>query len=42
MTKVKSSTAKYNGKTPPRDKTLGIDSDIRLYDIEDGDKTEEG
>ena len=36
---VKASTAKPNGKTTTRDKTLGFDPDISFYEIEDGDKT---
>ena len=39
---VKASTAKPSIKPPPGDKTLGIESAIRLYAIEDGDDTEEG
>ena len=39
---VKASTSKPNSKPPPGDKTLGIDPDNRFYEIEDGDKTEEG
>ena len=39
---VKASTAKPNGKPPPGDKTLGLDSLIRFYEIEDGDNTEKG
>ena len=38
---VKASAANNNGKPPPGDKTLGVDPDIRFYEIEDGDKTEE-
>ena len=37
---VKASTAKNNGKPPPENEPLGIDPDIRFYEIEDGDKTE--
>ena len=29
-------------KPPPGDKTLGLQIDIRFYEIEDSDKTEEG
>ena len=36
---VKASTAKPNGKTTTRDKTLVFDPDISFYEIEDGDKT---
>ena len=39
---VKDSSAKTLGKTPPGDKTLGLDPEIRFYAIEDGDDTEEG
>ena len=39
---VKASAAKPPGKFPPGHKTLGIDPAIHLYDIEDGDLTEEG
>ena len=39
---VMASTARPNGKTPPRDKTLGIEPEICFYGIEDGDKTKEG
>ena len=38
---VKASTSKRNGKPPPGDKSLGIDSSIRFYEIEDSDNTEE-
>ena len=37
---VKASTAKPLVKPPPGDKTFGIVSDIRLYEIEDGDDTD--
>ena len=33
---VKDSASKPLGKTPPGDKTFGIDPDIRFYAIEDG------
>ena len=33
---------KPSGKPTPRYKILGIDPDIDLYAIEDGDETEEG
>ena len=36
---VKDSADNPSGKPPHRDKTLGIDPTIRLYDIEDGDDT---
>ena len=39
---VKASAAKPLGKPPPGDKTLGLDTAICLYIIEDGDETEEG
>ena len=39
---VKASIAKPNGKPTPGDKSLGIDTDIRLYEIEYSDNTEEG
>ena len=39
---MKASTAKPLGNPPTRDKTFGIDPDIRYYELEDGDKTEEG
>ena len=39
---VKASTAKPDNTPPPGDKTLGIEPDIRFYEIEDSDKTEEG
>ena len=29
------------GKPPPGDKTHGIEPDIRFYELEDGDNTEE-
>ena len=34
---VKASAAKPSGKPLPGNKTLGIEPDIRFYDIEDGD-----
>ena len=39
---VKASTHKILGKSLPGDKTCGIDPDIHLYGIEDGDETEKG
>ena len=39
---VKASEAKPLGKPPPGDKTLELDPAIRFYELEDGDKTEEG
>ena len=39
---VKASTAKPSGKPLSEDKTLGLDPDIRFYNIEDGDDTAEG
>ena len=41
MKTLKASTAKTNGRPPPGDKSLGIEPDILLYEIEDGDKNEE-
>ena len=38
---VKASAAKPLGKLTPRDKTLGLEEEIRFYDIEDGNDTEE-
>ena len=39
---VIASVDKPLGKPPPGDKTLGIETAIRFYDIEDSDETEEG
>ena len=39
---VKTSTAKPLGKSQTGDKNLRIEPSISLYDIEDGDYTEEG
>ena len=39
---TKSSTSKPNGKPPPGDYTLVLDPDIRFYEIEEDNKTEEG
>ena len=39
---LKVSIAKPSFKPLPEDKSLGLDSSIRLYELEDGDKTEEG
>ena len=39
---VEDPAAKTLAKPLPGDKTLGIEPAIRLYDIEDGDKTKEG
>ena len=39
---VKSSIAKPNGKPTTGHKTLGIETDIHLYKIEEGDNNEEG
>ena len=36
------SAAKPAGKPLPRDKTFGIEPDIRFYSIEDGDETGKG
>ena len=38
----KASTAKTSENPPPGNKSLGIDPAIRLYEIKDGDKNEEG
>ena len=38
---VKASTADLNGNPPSGYKTLGLEPDIRLYEIENGDKIEE-
>ena len=40
MKTVKASTAKPNGKPPPRSKSLGIEPAILFYEIEGGDKTD--
>ena len=37
---VKASEAKPLGKPSPGDKNLGVELEIRFYDIEDGDDTE--
>ena len=42
MKTVKASTAKPNTKPRPGDKTLGLDTAIQFYEIEDSDKTKEG
>ena len=39
---VKASTSKTSGKTLPGYKTPGIEPKIHFYEVEDGDKTEEG
>ena len=39
---VKASTDNPSGNPPPVDKTLGIDTYIKFYEIEYGDKTDEG
>ena len=39
---VKDSADNPSGKPPPRDKTSGIDPDIRFYDIEYRNETEKG
>ena len=36
---VKASIDKNLGKSPPGDKTIGIDPDIRFYEIEDVNNT---
>ena len=43
LRKTKDSTDKPNTERIfPGDKTLGIDTDIHLYETEDGNNTEEG
>ena len=42
MKTLKSSTAKPNGKTPPGDKVLAIETAIRFCEVEDGHNTEDG
>ena len=42
MKTVKITIAKPNGKPPTGDESLGIEPYTHLYEIEDGDKTEEG
>ena len=37
---IKSSAAKPLGNPPPVNKSFGIETTIRSYDIEDGDETE--
>ena len=37
---VKASAANSSGKSSPGDKTLGIETLIRLYDVEDNGETE--
>ena len=39
---VKASASKPLIKTPPRDKTLGLEPEIRFYNLEDCDETAEG
>ena len=39
---VKASEAKPSGKPPPGDKSFGIETAIRFYDIEDRDENERG
>ena len=39
---IKASTSKPSVKPPPRDKTLGIDTAIRFYELKYVDETEEG
>ena len=39
---VNASAAKPLDKPPPRDKNLGINPEILLYTLEDGDETTEG
>ena len=39
---VKASASKPTWKSPPGDKTPGLESDIQLYAIGDSDNTEEG
>ena len=38
---VTASTSKPFGKPLPMDKTIGLETSIRLYEIEEGDKNEE-
>ena len=38
---TKVSTSNTNGKPPTGDKTIWLDPDIRLYEIEDGRKNKE-
>ena len=38
---IKASTYKPNGNPTPGDKTIGLESAIRFYEIEDADNTEE-
>ena len=40
MNTVKASYANPNVKPPTRDKTLGIETAIQLYEMEECDKTE--
>ena len=39
---VKAAAAKLLYKPPPGDEIIGLDPAICFYEIEDGDKTEEG
>ena len=39
---AKASTSKPLGKSTPGYRSLGLDPDISFYEIEDGDKTDEG
>ena len=39
---VNASTAKYNDKPLPWDNTIGLGIDIRVYEIDYDDNTEEG
>ena len=40
LKKIKDSTAKPNSNTPSGGKIIGIEPDIRFYEIEDSDNTE--
>ena len=42
MKLAKSQTAKPNGKSPPDDKTFGIEPDICFCEIKDSDNNEKG
>ena len=39
---LEDSAANNPDKPPPGDKTLGLEPEIRLYAVEDGDETKEG
>ena len=42
ISSVKATAAKPLVKPPPRDETLGLESEILFYELKDGDVTEEG